>query len=171
MSNRVRSSIRALQDIFETSDRDIKKERATSCPAGGHWRGINHPREGLHFNAPGWISNSGEIASATTGARQSSMQPAVLCSARTRLVRCSGYRRRASLRYRCSGRRIRQAPRRGCGTTPGRRQRKFFSSIPFLFSFRSDVCHRISRRSISSPVACDRFCSRSIDRFTIITNV
>jgi len=75
VSNRVRSSIRALQDIFETSDRDIKKERATSCPAGGHWRGINHPREGLHFNAPGWISNSGEIASATTGARQSSMQP------------------------------------------------------------------------------------------------
>lgn len=40
----------------KANDRDIKKGRATSCPAGGHWRGINHPREGLHFNAPGWIS-------------------------------------------------------------------------------------------------------------------
>lgn len=47
---RVKSHVRsralcALRDIFETSDRDIKKGRATSCPAGGHWRGINHPRK------------------------------------------------------------------------------------------------------------------------------
>lgn len=51
-----RNALRRCGIFSKASDRDIKKGRATSCPAGGHWRGINHPREGLHFNAPGWIS-------------------------------------------------------------------------------------------------------------------
>lgn len=138
---RVKPRSLALQDIFETSDRDIKKERATSCPAGGHWRGINHPREGLHFNARGWISNA-RAQAARSRARQPALgsrrcircnRPAVLCSARAYLVRCSGYRRRASLRYRCNGRRIRRA--RAVGAGRHRRQRK--SSSPSIRDWRN----------------------------------
>lgn len=128
---------RALQDIFETSDRDIKKERATSCPAGGHWRGINHPCEGLHFNARGWISNA-RAQAARSRARQPALgsrrcircnRPAVLCSARAYSVRCQ--RLSETLRYRCSGRRIRRARVVDAGRR--QQQRKSLSSLSPLF--------------------------------------
>lgn len=117
---------RALQDIFETSDRDIKKERATSCPAGGHWRGINHPCEGLHFNARGWISNA-RAQAARSRARQPALgsrrcircnRPAVLCSARAYSVRCQrlSETRIPSLQMQRAPHPA--SPRRGCGTTP-----------------------------------------------------
>lgn len=121
VSNRVRRSARALQDIFETSDRDIKKERATSCPAGGHWRGINHPREGLHFNARGWISN----ARAQRRDRERDNRRDCRCNRPARF-----YAARAPSWVRCSQRlsetripslQMQRAPypaSRGCGTTP-----------------------------------------------------
>lgn len=92
---------RTLRDIFKTGDKDIKKGRATSCPAGGHWRGINHPREGLHFNARGWISNARASAGARSRARQPARLPMQLLGGfmqRARVeARCAGYRRCASL--------------------------------------------------------------------------
>lgn len=38
-------SARALLAQHRRRYRDIKKRRATSCPAGGHWRCINHRRK------------------------------------------------------------------------------------------------------------------------------
>jgi len=98
---------RALRDIFETGDKDIKKGRATSCPAGGHWRGINHPCEGLHFNAWGWISNARarERAQKRDCERDNQRdcrcnRPAILCNTRA-VCRLSEVH---IPRYRCSGR-------------------------------------------------------------------
>ena len=156
---------RALRDIFETGDKDIKKGRATSCPAGGHWRGINHPCEGLHFNAWGWISNArarasehrSEIASATTSATADATAQRFYATR----ARCAGYRRCTSLVTDAAG----AYPASPCRTTPTTKRvvaaprlaGSSFSFILLFFSFCSNVCHRISRRSIVvSSVVCNR---------------
>lgn len=138
---------RALRDIFETGDKDIKKGRATSCPAGGHWRGINHPREGLHFNARGWISNArarrSEIASATTGATGRCNSPVVLCNARA-MWRLSEVH---IPRYRCSGRVSGKPLQDDAGDKENRRRSEtgglvfFLRSSPPPFFFHSALMY------------------------------
>lgn len=169
VSNFARSLARSfsLRDIFETGDKDIKKGRATSCPAGGHWRGINHPREGLHFNARGWISNAraserrSEIASATTGATADATAQWFYATRARRGAMCRLSEVRIP-RYRCSGR-ISGKPVQDDADDKENRSKTdglvfFFHFFPsHFFSFRSNVCHRISRRSIVvSSVGCNR---------------
>lgn len=93
-----RNAPRRCGIFSKANDRDIKKGRATSCPAGGHWRGINHPREGLHFNAPGWISGE---ARRTVARETADSRPwaALLCIARNHTA--TGVSEVRTPRYRC----------------------------------------------------------------------
>lgn len=95
-----RNAPRRCGIFSKANDRDIKKGRATSCPAGGHWRGINHPREGLHFNAPGWISGEARrtVARAPETA-DSRPWAALLCIARNDTA--TGVSEVRTPRYRC----------------------------------------------------------------------
>lgn len=95
-----RNAPRRCGIFSKANDRDIKKGRATSCPAGGHWRGINHPREGLHFNAPGWISSEARrtVARAPETA-DSRPWAALLCIARNDTA--TGVSEVCTPRYRC----------------------------------------------------------------------
>jgi len=153
---------RALRDIFETGDKDIKKGRATSCPAGGHWRGINHPCEGLHFNAWGWISNA--RARASTEARLRARQPARLpmqppsdFMQHARGVPAIGGAHPSLQMQRARIRQARAERRRRQRESSPRLTGSSFSFILLFFSFCSNVCHRISRRSIVvSSVVCNR---------------
>lgn len=96
-----RNAARRCGIFSKANDRDIKKGRATSCPAGGHWRGINHPREGLHFNAPGWISSEARRNCCSRAAETADSRPwaALLCIARNDTA--TGVSEVRTPRYRC----------------------------------------------------------------------